>query len=78
MSRGSAGVKCDGCGRPYEKGPDLVVSDANWARIAQNGERIFCPNCMHDAFVALGAPDGSVEAAFTSGPFANITWRKPK
>lgn len=62
---------CYDCGRRYEKGPDLVVSDEDWAKIApHDGQGVLCPNCMHDRFVALGVPDGSVSAEFKSGPFA--------
>lgn len=63
-------LACYDCGRRYVKGPDLVVPDADWAKIApHDGQGVLCPNCMHDRFVALGVPDGSVRARFKSGPF---------
>ena len=73
-------LACYGCGRPYERGPDLVVSDADWERIKppEGSSQVMCPNCMNDAFEAIGAPYGSVEAAFTSGPLANRNWKKPR
>lgn len=62
---------CYDCGRRYEKGPDLIVSREDWEKIAPtDGEGVLCPNCMHDRFVALGVPTGSVCARFKSGPFA--------
>lgn len=63
---------CYDCGRPYAKGPDLVVSHEDWARIAPNPPTagVLCPNCMHDRFVAIGAGDGTIRAVFRSGPFA--------
>lgn len=64
---------CYDCGRRYEKGPDLVVSNEDWNRIAphESGGGVLCPNCMHDRFVASGVPAGSVRAQFKSGPFAD-------
>lgn len=61
---------CADCGRPYSAGPDLVVSDADWKRIAPrpDGGGILCPNCMNDRFEKIGAT--AVSARFTSGPFA--------
>jgi hypothetical protein len=63
---------CYDCGRRYEKGPDLVLADEDWAKIApcEDGGGVLCPNCMHDRFVALGVPSGSIKARFVSGPFA--------
>jgi ribosomal protein L34E len=63
-------LRCFDCGRPYGKGPDLVVSDADWARIAPRPPTggVLCPNCMSDRFEAIGAKN--VHARFTSGPFA--------
>lgn len=69
---------CYDCGRRYEKGPDLIVSNEDWNKIAphgpgegtEGGGGVLCPNCMHDRFVALGVPAGSVRARFVSGPFA--------
>lgn len=77
--RHARGLRCYGCGRLYEKGPDLVVSDADWDRIRppDGKPQVLCPNCMNDAFEAIGAPYASVEAAFTSGPFAQPRWKKP-
>lgn len=65
---------CYDCGRRYEKGPDLVVSDEDWKKIAphEDGGGVLCPNCMHDRFAALGMPDGSVRAVFKSGPFKEL------
>lgn len=66
---------CYDCGRRYDKGPDLIVSDENWAKIApHDGQGVLCPNCMHDRFVALGVPAGSVQARFVSGPFADCAF----
>lgn len=66
-------LACYGCGRPYSKGPDLVVSDADWDRIKPPAgkSQVLCPNCMNDAFEAIGAPIASVKAKFRSGPFAD-------
>lgn len=69
---------CFDCGRKYSLGPDLVVSDADFARIAPNPPEggVLCPNCMHDRFAALqGDPHaaGGILARFTSGPFAALT-----
>lgn len=71
------GLRCR-CGRPYSKGPDLVVPDDVWAKISPTGDEggVLCPNCIHDALVAAGFGDGSVSAAFTSGPMADPSWRK--
>lgn len=70
---------CYDCGRRYEKGPDLHVSNDDWARIApHDGGGVLCPNCMHDRFVALGVPDGSVRAVFASGPFSVDAERMPE
>lgn len=64
-------LSCYDCGRRYEKGPDLCISNEDWKRIApHDGQGVLCPNCMHDRFVALGVKNGSVRAAFGSGPFA--------
>lgn len=63
---------CYDCGRRYDKGPDLIIPDEFWERIAphEGGGGVLCPNCMHDRLVALGVPAGSIRARFTSGPFA--------
>lgn len=67
------GLCCYDCGRPYEKGPDLVVSDEDWQRIAPgNKPALLCPNCMNDRFEALGVEPGSIKATFRSGPFAHL------
>ncbi len=60
---------CYDCGRRYEKGPDLVVSNDDWKRIAprEDGGGVLCPNCMNDRFEAIGA--SRVPARFMSGPF---------
>jgi hypothetical protein len=75
--RGDELLCSGGCGRRYSLGPDLVVSDADWAKIEPKGGGFLCPNCMNDAFERLGAPAGSIKAAFTSGPFADFDWKKP-
>jgi hypothetical protein len=64
-------LRCCDCQRPYEKGPDLVVSDADWAKIAPrpDGGGVLCPNCMNDRFEAAGLH--GIQAKFTSGPFAS-------
>jgi Lar family restriction alleviation protein len=66
-------LRCYDCGRPYVKGPDLVVPDAEWAKIAPkpDGGGVLCPNCMIDRFEAIGAKN--VRAVFTSGPFASLS-----
>lgn len=63
---------CTDCGRPYSRGPDLVVSDDDWQRIAPrpDGGGVLCPNCMNDRFEQIGAT--AVAARFTSGPFAVV------
>lgn len=69
-----AELLCDGgCGRPYLKGPDLVVSNEDWLKIAPrpDGGGVLCPNCMNDAFERLGVAPGSIKAKFTSGPFSH-------
>jgi hypothetical protein len=65
-------LSCYDCGRRYERGPDLHVSREDWLKVAPmpEGGGVLCPNCMHDRFVALGVPSGSVVATFGSGPFA--------
>lgn len=79
---------CHDCGRKYSLGPDLVVSDEDWAVIAPkpDGGGVLCPNCMHDRFVqVLGDKHkaGNIRAVFTSGPFAtekptptNVLWER--
>jgi hypothetical protein len=64
-------LRCYDCQRPYSKGPDLVVSDADWAKISPrpDGGGVLCPNCMNDRFEAAGLH--GIQAKFTSGPFAS-------
>jgi hypothetical protein len=75
-SEAVAELGCFDCGRKYSLGPDLVVPNEDFARIAPNPPDggVLCPNCMHDRFVKLlGWPSytaGGIRAVFTSGPFA--------
>jgi len=72
-----AGLGCYDCGRLYEKGPDLVLSNEDWTKIAPQPPTagVLCPNCMNDRFEALGVEPGSIPAKFTSGPFASPAGR---
>jgi hypothetical protein len=68
-------IGCSDCGRRYSLGPDLVVSDEDWLRIAPkvDGGGVLCPNCMNDRFAKLqdGPHEaGNIRAVFTSGPFS--------
>jgi hypothetical protein len=75
-SEAVAGLGCFDCGRKYSLGPDLVVPNEDFARIAPNPPDggVLCPNCMHDRFVKLlggsSYAAGGIRAVFTSGPFA--------
>jgi hypothetical protein len=73
---------CYDCGRDYTLGPDLVVSNEDWARIAPNPPDggVLCPNCMHDRFVKILGnrhTAGGIRAEFMSGPFAKLAPAQP-
>lgn len=65
-------LRCSGCGRPYARGPDLVIPDAAWLKIAPrpDGGGVLCPNCIHDRLVAAGVGNGEAPGRFTSGPLS--------
>lgn len=66
----SGALGCYDCGRPYAKGPDLVIPDKIWNQIAPKpgGGGVLCPNCINDRLEAKGFEN--VPAIFTSGPMA--------
>lgn len=61
---------CFDCGRPYAKGPDLVIPNDAWAEISPTGDGggFLCPNCTNDRLESAGLTN--VPARFTSGPMA--------
>lgn len=73
-------LRCAGCGRPYSKGPDLIIPDEAWMKIAprSDGGGVLCPNCIHDRLEAAGFAIGSVPARFTSGPMACVDEQEPR
>lgn len=73
--------RCWDCGRSYgnEHGfPDLIVSDDVWAKISPTGHEggLLCPSCICRRAFEAGVEDA--EAHFTSGPFAELHWRRPE
>jgi len=67
-------VSCYDCGRPYGDKygfPDLVIPDDVWLQISPKGDfgGLLCPSCICKRVYDAGLK--SVEAKFTSGPFAN-------
>lgn len=75
-SPGDKGVVCGDCGRLYgdEHGfPDLVLPNADFAKITDNGDEngLLCPSCLCARAHRAGL--SNVPAVFRSGPFAALS-----
>lgn len=71
-------LACRDCHLPYSDPgyADFVVSDEVWAKLtAVDGASILCAMCMVRRGELLGIV---AEGRFTSGPFADHDWKKPR
>lgn len=70
---------CYDCGLPYgsDAWADFVIPDSAWLQISptDQGGGVLCVSCMIKRAVAVGL---EVKGSFTSGPFADHEWQKPK